>query len=142
MGCEIFCCLAVFNDKRFCAKKARFTEGQIVAILKEADSGIPVGHVIRKQGISAASCYKWKAKYGGLDASKLTRIKELEGRLAEFEQIVVSLALENKAIGADHKKALTPARRREAVDYLGWRREASDPPSLWLYGPVSGSVLP
>ena len=48
-------------------KKARFTESQIVAILKEADAGLPVGDVIRKHGISSASYYKWKAKYGGLD---------------------------------------------------------------------------
>jgi len=74
-------------------KKARFTESQIVAILKEADAGIPVGDVIRKHGISSASYYKWKAKYGGLDASELKRIKELEGQLAEFKQIVADLDL-------------------------------------------------
>jgi len=79
-------------------KKARFTESQIVAILKEADAGIPVGNVIRKHGISSASYYKWKAKYGGLDASELKRIKELEGQLAEFKQIVADLTLENKAM--------------------------------------------
>jgi putative transposase len=78
--------------------KARFTESQIVAILKEADGGLPVGDMIRKHGISSASYYKWKAKYGGLDASELKRIKELEAQLAEFEQIVVDLTLENKAI--------------------------------------------
>ena len=60
-------------------KKARFTESQIVAILKEADAGLPVGEVIREHGISSARYYKWKAKYGGLDASELIRIKELEG---------------------------------------------------------------
>jgi putative transposase len=66
-------------------KKSRFTESQIVAILKEADAGIPVGDVIRKHGICSASYYKWKSKYGGLDASELKRIKELEGQLAEFK---------------------------------------------------------
>ncbi len=79
-------------------KKAPFTESQIVAILKEADAGLPVGEVIRKHGISSASYYKWKAKYGGLDASELKRIKELEGQLAEFKQIVADLTLENKAM--------------------------------------------
>ena len=79
-------------------KKARFSESQIVAILKEADAGLPVGEVIRKHGISSASYYKWKAKYGGLDASELKRIKELEGQLAEFKQIVADLTLENKAM--------------------------------------------
>ncbi len=79
-------------------KKARFTESQIVAILKEADAGLPVGDVIRKHGISSASYYKWKAKYGGLDASELKHIKELEAQLAEFKQIVADLTLENKAM--------------------------------------------
>ncbi len=67
-------------------KKARFTESQIVAILKEADAGLPVGEVIRKHGISSASYYKWKAKYGGLDASEFKR-----------ESLPI-LALENKAM--------------------------------------------
>ena len=79
-------------------KKSRFTESQIVAILKEADAGMPVGDVIRKHGISSASYYKWKAKYGGLDASELKRIRELEGQLAEFKRIVADLTLENKAM--------------------------------------------
>jgi putative transposase len=68
-------------------KKSRFTESQIVAILKEAHAGLPVGDVIRKHGISSASYYKWKAKYGGLDASELKRIKELEAQLSEFKRI-------------------------------------------------------
>ena len=79
-------------------KKARFTESQIVAILKEADAGLPVGDLIRKHGISSASYYKWKAKYGGLDASELKRIKELEAQLTEFKHIVADLTLENKAM--------------------------------------------
>ncbi len=80
-------------------RKARFTESQIVAILKEADAGLPAGDVIRKHGISPASYYMWKAKYGGLDASELKRIKELEGQLAEFKRESWSiLALENKAM--------------------------------------------
>ena len=67
-------------------KKARFTESQIVAILKESDAGLPVGEVIRKHGISSASYYKGKAKYGGLDASEVKRIQELEGQLAVFKR--------------------------------------------------------
>jgi len=69
-----------------------------VAILKETDAGLPLGDVIRKHGISSASYYKWNAKYAGLDASELKRIKELEGQLAEFKQIVADLTLENKAM--------------------------------------------
>ncbi len=80
-------------------KRSRFTESQIVAILREADAGLPVGDVNRKHGISSASYYKWKAKYGGLDASELKRIKGLEGQLAEFKrESWPILALENKAM--------------------------------------------
>ena len=59
-------------------RKSRFSETQIIAILKEADSGMPVKEVCRKHGISDATYYKWKSKYGGLDASELKRIKELD----------------------------------------------------------------
>ena len=69
-------------------RKSKFSESQIVAILKEADSGIPVSEVLRNHGVSAATFYKWRSKYGGLEASELKRIKELEQQLAEFKTIV------------------------------------------------------
>ncbi|NBT36288.1 MAG: transposase, partial [Betaproteobacteria bacterium] len=72
-------------------KKSRFTESEIVGILKKADAGLPVGDVIRKHGIITTTYYKWKSKYGGLDASELKRIKELEAQLSEFKQIVADL---------------------------------------------------
>ncbi len=59
-------------------KRSRFTESQIVEILKEADAGLPTNEVWRKHGISSATYYKWKAKYGGLEVSELVRVKELE----------------------------------------------------------------
>jgi len=79
-------------------RKSRFTESEIVGILKEADAGLPVGEVIRKHGISTTTYYQWKSKYGGLEASELKRIKELEAQLSEFKQIVADLPLENKAM--------------------------------------------
>ena len=79
-------------------RKSKFSESQIVAILKEADSGIPVAEVLRNHGISAATFYKWRSKYGGLEASELKRIKELEQQLAEFKVIVADLTLENKGM--------------------------------------------
>ena len=79
-------------------RKSKFSESQIVAILKEADSGIPVAEVLRNHGVSAATFYKWRSKYGGLEASELKRIKELEQQLAEFKTIVADLTLENKCM--------------------------------------------
>lgn len=59
-------------------KKSRYTETQIFQILKEAESGIPVPELCRKHGMSDASFYKWRAKYGGVDTSMMKRMKELE----------------------------------------------------------------
>jgi putative transposase len=60
-------------------KKSRFSESQIISILKEAESGIPVAELRRKHGMSDASFYNWRAKYGGMDVSLMKRMKELEG---------------------------------------------------------------
>ena len=79
-------------------KKARFTETQIVAILKEADRGIPVKEVCRKQEISDATYYNWKSKYGGMEASDLKRMKELEQELSQMKRMYADLALENRAL--------------------------------------------
>lgn len=85
-------------------KKSRFTESQIVAILKESDAGVPVNEIWRKHGISSATYYKWKAKYGGLEASELKRVKELEAENARLKRMYAELALENEAIKAVLKK--------------------------------------
>jgi len=79
-------------------KKTRFTETQIVAILKEADAGVQVKDICRKHGISDATYYKWKSKYGGLEASDLKRMKELETELSQFKRMYADLALENRAL--------------------------------------------
>ena len=72
-------------------KKSRFTETQIVGILKEAESGLPMADLLRTHGISSATFYKWRSKYGGLDASELKRVKELEQQLSEYKTIVALL---------------------------------------------------
>ena len=79
-------------------KRARFTETQIVAILKEADSGIPVKDVCRKYEISDATYYNWKSKYGGMEASDLKRMKELERELSQLKRMYADMALENRAL--------------------------------------------
>ncbi|HUF29626.1 MAG TPA: transposase, partial [Gemmatimonadaceae bacterium] len=67
-------------------RKSRFTETQIVAILRAADAGMRVKEICRKHGISEPTYYKWKSKYGGLDASELKRIKELEAENAKLKR--------------------------------------------------------
>lgn len=59
-------------------KKSRMTDNQILAILKQAESGVPVPELCREHGMSSATFYKWRAKYGGMDASLMKRMKELE----------------------------------------------------------------
>ena len=59
-------------------KRSRFSDGQILAVLKQAETGTPVPDVCREHGISTATFYKWRSKYGGMDASLMARLKELE----------------------------------------------------------------
>jgi putative transposase len=59
-------------------KTSRFTESQIISILKQAEAGTPVPELCREHGMSSASFYKWRSKYGGMDASMMSRMKELE----------------------------------------------------------------
>jgi len=79
-------------------RKSRFTETQIVSILKEAENGLAVNEVCRKHGISSATYYKWRSKYGDLDASELRRIKELEAENAKLKRMYADMALENHAL--------------------------------------------
>lgn len=79
-------------------KKSRFTETQIIAILKEADAGVMVKDICRKHGISDATYYNWKSKYGGMSASDLKRLKETERELAQLKRMYADMALENRAL--------------------------------------------
>ena len=79
-------------------KRSGFTETQIVSILKEADAGMKVKDLCRKHGISDATYYNWKSKYGGMEASDLKRMKELEGELSQYKRMYAELARENDAM--------------------------------------------
>ena len=79
-------------------KKTRFTETQIIAILKEVESGILVKDVCRKHGISDATYYNWKSKYGGMSVSDLKRMKEMELELSRLKRMYADMALENRAM--------------------------------------------
>jgi len=79
-------------------KRSRFTEGQIFAILKEGEAGDSVKEVCRRHGVSPATYYQWKSKYGGLQPSDLKRMKELEQENSRLKQLYAETALENKAL--------------------------------------------
>jgi putative transposase len=79
-------------------RKSRFTESQIVAILKEGDAGVPVAEIARKHGISRNTYFNWKARYSGATVSDLRRLKELEAENAKLKRMYSELALENAAI--------------------------------------------
>ncbi len=79
-------------------KKSRFTDSQILAILKQAENGISVPELCRMHGMSSASFYKWRAKYGGMDISLMARMKELERENTKLKQMYADLSLENMLI--------------------------------------------
>lgn len=79
-------------------KKSQFTESQILAVLKEGEAAVPVAQIMRKHGISQATYYNWKSKYGGASAAELKRLKELEAENAKLKRMYADLALENAAI--------------------------------------------
>ena len=79
-------------------KKKRFTEEQIISILKLAEAGQKVGDICRTHGISEGTFYRWKSKYGGMDANQLRRLQQLEDENRRLKQIVADLTLDNSAL--------------------------------------------
>ena len=74
-------------------KNTKFTESQIVGILKQQEQGKKVGDICREHGISQPSFYYWKSKYSGMDVPQLRRVKELESELAQYKKIVAEQTL-------------------------------------------------
>ena len=79
-------------------KASRFTEEQIIAILREQEAGMKTADVCRKHGISDATFYKWKAKFGGLDVSEARRLKALEDENAKLKRMLADAMLDNVAL--------------------------------------------
>ena len=79
-------------------KRSRFSEEQIITILKEQEAGVPVSELCRKHGVSDASIYKWKAKYGGMDVSEAKRLKALEDENAKLKRMLADAMLDNVAL--------------------------------------------
>ena len=79
-------------------RKSKFTEAQIVEMLKDAESGVPVVDLLRKHGVSKATFFKWRSKYGGASVADVKRLRELEIENAKLKRMYADLALENAAI--------------------------------------------
>ena len=92
-------------------RKSRYTETQIVRILKEVEGGRQVKEICREYGISDATYFTWKAKYGGMDASDIRKLKELEDENRRLKQMYANLNLEHEAL----KDVVKKKRRRSEV---------------------------
>lgn len=78
--------------------RRKFTESQIVAAIKKQENGIPVKEICREIGISDATFYNWKAKFGGMDVSEVVRTRELEKENTELKKMFAEMSLENRAM--------------------------------------------
>jgi len=79
-------------------RKSRFSEEQIVGILKESEAGVATAELCRRNGITAQTFYRWKAKFGGMDASEAKRLRQLEDENGRLKRIVADLTLDNIAL--------------------------------------------
>ena len=79
-------------------KIGRFNEPQILGILKQAESGIPVSELCREHGMSSASFYKWRAKYGGLDASMISQMKAMDDENRRLKKMFAELSMQNELL--------------------------------------------
>jgi putative transposase len=79
-------------------RTSRYSDSQIMAILKQAEAGTPVPALCREHGMSSALFYKWRAKYGGMDTSMIKRLKELEAENARLKKMYADVQLQNEVI--------------------------------------------
>jgi putative transposase len=85
-------------------KKSRFTEAQIIGILKEGEAGAKTSELARKHGVTEHTIYRWKAKFGGLTVSDAQRLKQLEDENRRLKHVVADLTLDNQALKAINAK--------------------------------------
>jgi putative transposase len=89
-------------------KKSRFTEEKIISVLREADAGVKITELCRKHGMSDATFYKWKSRYGGLDVSQLRRLKDLESENSRLKRMFAELSLTHRALQDAVEKSFSP----------------------------------
>ena len=79
-------------------KQSKFSESQIFKILKQAESGVPVAELCREHGMSSASFYKWRSKYGGLDASLISEMKALQEENRRLKKMYAEMSMQNEIL--------------------------------------------
>jgi len=112
-------------------KRKRFTEEQIIAVLREHEAGAKAGDLARKHGVSEATLYNWKAKYGGMDVSDAKRLKALEDENAKLKNLLADQMLEAAALKELLSKMYSPPRPCKGSRHRGL------PPEKWsslMYG--------
>lgn len=85
-------------------RKSRFSDSQIMALLKKAESGVPVAEICRDQGISTALFYRWRSKYGGMDVSMISRMKELEAENTRLKKMYAEERLKAEIVQGQSEK--------------------------------------
>jgi putative transposase len=121
-------------DEEIAMKKSRFTEAQIMGILRQADGGLAVAELCREHGISAATFYKWRAKYGGMDASMMSQMKALEDENRRLKRMFADLSMQadllREALGKSGTASSTPRAGREGGGNKGGQHLAGLP-GVW-----------
>ncbi|WP_421846694.1 IS3 family transposase [Novosphingobium sp.] len=122
-------------------KRSRFNEEQIIAILKEQEGGLPTAEVCRRHGISSATFYKWKSKFGGLEVSEARRLRTLEEENSRLKKLLAEAMLDNAVLkDLAFKKMVTPGAKREAVAHAREHHGVSERRACALVG-VSRRVI-
>ena len=85
-------------------KTSRYTEAQIIAILRQAEGGVPVAELCREHGMSNASFYKWRAKYGGMDASLISQMKAMEDENRRLKKMFAELSMQNELLNCEGER--------------------------------------
>ncbi|MBL4896935.1 MAG: IS3 family transposase [Erythrobacter sp.] len=122
-------------------KRSRFSEEQIIAVLKEQEAGMPTAEVCRRHGISSATFYKWKSKFGGLEVSDARRLRTLEQENSRLKKLLTEAMLDNVVLkDLAFKKMVTPGAKREAVAHAREQHGLSERRACSLVG-VSRRVI-
>ena len=94
-------------------KNGRYSDAHIMAILKQAEGGVPVSELCREHGMSSASFYKWRAKFGGMDTSLMSEMKDMADENRRLKRIYAEMSMQNDLLkGGSWKKALRPCASR------------------------------